>query len=168
MNPHLQMSKTMRLDEIIQEHTKALSPDFQTQVLDFVLFLEQKQAQDALIKNHQQEKTFYEVGKRLFYQRGGTHDFSCASCHSSSGQRIRLQDLPDLTTQAGSALGWGSWPAYRVSSGEFWTMQRRLNDCFRQQRMPFPIYGSDVTIALSIFMANKGDGGTVQTPGLKR
>jgi sulfur-oxidizing protein SoxA len=47
-------------------------------------------------------------------------------------------------------------------------MQRRLNDCFRQQRMPFPIYGSDVTIALSIFMANKGDGGTVQTPGLKR
>jgi len=46
----------MRLDEIIQEHTKALSPDFQTQVFDFVLFLEQKQAQDALIKDHQQEK----------------------------------------------------------------------------------------------------------------
>jgi sulfur-oxidizing protein SoxA len=34
--------------------------------------------------------------------------------------------------------------------------------------LPFPIYGSDVTIALSIFMANKGDGGIVQTPGLKR
>jgi sulfur-oxidizing protein SoxA len=108
------------------------------------------------------------LGKKMFSFQGGPMDFSCASCHSASNQRIRLQDLPDLTTQAGAALGWGAWPAYRVSSGEFWTMQRRLNDCFRQQRMPFPIYGSDVTIALSIFMANKGDGGTVQTPGLKR
>ena len=113
-------------------------------------------------------KEMVALGQKMFFYQGGPMDFSCASCHSSSGQRIRLQDLPDLTTQAGSALGWGSWPAYRVSSGEFWTMQRRLNDCFRQQRMPFPIYGSDVTIALSIFMANKGDGGTVQTPGLKR
>jgi sulfur-oxidizing protein SoxA len=34
--------------------------------------------------------------------------------------------------------------------------------------MPFPIYGSDVTIALSVFMATKANGGTVQTPGLKR
>ncbi|MEN9466811.1 MAG: SoxAX cytochrome complex subunit precursor, partial [Pseudomonadota bacterium] len=28
---------------------------------------------------HVKEKTFYEVGKRLFFQRGGPHDFSCAS-----------------------------------------------------------------------------------------
>jgi sulfur-oxidizing protein SoxA len=117
---------------------------------------------------HPKEKEMVALGKKMFFFQGGPMDFSCASCHSASNQRIRLQDLPDLTTREGAALGWGSWPAYRVSSGEFWTMQRRLNDCFRQQRMPFPIYGSDVTIALSIFMANKGDGGIVQTPGLKR
>jgi sulfur-oxidizing protein SoxA len=117
---------------------------------------------------HPKEKEMVALGKKMFFFQGGPMDFSCASCHSASNQRIRLQDLPDLTTQAGAAFGWASWPAYRVSSGEFWTMQRRLNDCFRQQRMPFPIYGSDVTIALSIFMANKGDGGIVQTPGLKR
>ncbi len=117
---------------------------------------------------HPKEQEMVALGKKMFFFQGGPMDFSCASCHSSSQQRIRLQDLPDLTTQAGAALGWGSWPAYRVSSGEFWTMQRRLNDCFRQQRLPFPIYGSDLTIALSIFMAKTGDGGTVQTPGLKR
>lgn len=117
---------------------------------------------------HPKEKEMVALGKKMFLFQGGPMDFSCASCHSASNQRIRLQDLPDLTTREGAALGWGSWPAYRVSSGEFWTMQRRLNDCFRQQRMPFPIYGSDVTIALSIFMANKGDGGIVLTPGLKR
>ena len=43
----------MRLDEIIQQHTKALSPAQQAEVFDFVLFLEQKQAEHELIKNHQ-------------------------------------------------------------------------------------------------------------------
>lgn len=83
-------------------------------------------------------------------------DFSCASCHSEDKSGIRLQDLlPTSPSLKVRAEGWGLWPAYRVSSGEFWTMQRRLNDCLRQQRMPFPIYGSDATIALSMFMAAK-------------
>jgi len=88
--------------------------------------------------------------------------------HGEDGKRIRLQDLPNITTQKGAALGWGYWPAYRVSSGQFWTMQQRLNDCYRQQRFPFPIYGSDLTIALSMYMAKNANGGTVETPGLKR
>jgi sulfur-oxidizing protein SoxA len=118
--------------------------------------------------NHPTEKEMLALGEKIFYLQGGTMDFSCASCHAVDNKRIRMQDLPNLTTQKGAAEGWGNWPAYRVSSGTFWTMQQRLNDCYRQQRMPFPIYGSDVTIALSVFMANKANGGTVQTPGLKR
>ena len=114
------------------------------------------------------EKSMYEMGKRAFYYEAGPFDFSCASCHGSSGKRIRLQDLPNLTTHEGAVAAWGSWPAYRVSSGQFWTMQQRLNDCFRQQRFPFPIYGSDVTIALSMYMAKNANGGIMQTPGLKR
>lgn len=46
----------MRLDEIIQQHTKALPPQLQAEVFDFVLFLEQKQTHDTLIKDHQQRK----------------------------------------------------------------------------------------------------------------
>lgn len=118
--------------------------------------------------NHPKEKEMYELGKRAFYFQGGPMDFSCASCHGEDGKRIRLQDLPNITTQKGAALGWGYWPAYRVSSGQFWTMQQRLNDCYRQQRFPFPIYGSDLTIALSMYMAKNANGGTVETPGLKR
>jgi sulfur-oxidizing protein SoxA len=110
----------------------------------------------------------YELGKRAFFFQGGPMDFSCASCHGEDGKRIRLQDLPNITTQKGAALGWGYWPAYRVSSGQFWTMQQRLNDCYRQQRFPFPIYGSDLTVALSMYMAKNANGGTVETPGLKR
>lgn len=118
--------------------------------------------------SHPKEKEMLALGEKIFYLQGGPMDFACASCHAVDGQRIRMQDLPNLTTAKGATEGWGSWPAYRVSSGTFWTMQQRLNDCYRQQRMPFPIYGSDATIALSVFMANTANGGTIQTPGLKR
>jgi L-cysteine S-thiosulfotransferase len=118
--------------------------------------------------NLPQEKKMVALGEKLFYQQGGPMDFSCASCHSVDNQRIRMQDLPNITKAKGAQAGWGSWPAYRVGNGQFWTMQHRINDCYRQQRMPFPIYGSDVTIALSIYMANKANGGEIITPGLKR
>lgn len=113
-------------------------------------------------------KKMYEMGKMAFYYRAGPMDFSCATCHGDQGKRIRMQELPDLRSHAGAAAGWGSWPAYRVSNGQFWTMQHRLNDCFRQQRTAEPIYGSDVTIALSVFLAANANGGKVVTPGIKR
>ena len=47
-----------------------------------------------LPNNTVQEKTMYEVGKRLFFARSGTHDFSCSSCHGEDNKRVRLQDLP--------------------------------------------------------------------------
>ncbi len=91
-----------------------------------------------LPQQHPQEKAFFEVGKRLFFQRGGPHDFSCASCHSGDNWRIRLQDLPNLTKNPGDGIGFAAWPAYRVSNGQMWGMQQRLNDCYRQQRFPYP------------------------------
>lgn len=121
-----------------------------------------------LPQDHAQERQMYEVGKRVFFMRGGTHDFACASCHGADGKRIRLQDLPNLTKNPGAGEGFGAWPAYRVSSGELWGMQRRLNDCFRQQRFPYPGYASDVTIALGVFMGVNGKGGMSTAPAIKR
>ena len=117
---------------------------------------------------HPKEKEMFELGKKSFFYQAGPMDFSCASCHADPGKRIRLQDLPNLTEQKGASLGWGAWPAYRVSSGTFWTMQYRLNDCYRQQRFPEPIYISDDTIAVSMYMAVMANGGKMAAPGLKR
>jgi L-cysteine S-thiosulfotransferase len=122
----------------------------------------------ALPQGHAEEKKFYELGKRAFFYRGGPYDFSCASCHDAAGKRIRLQDLPDLTKNPGDGIGFAAWPAYRVSSGELWTMQRRLNDCYRQQRFPFPGYASDVTIALGVYMGVNAKGAESIAPAIKR
>jgi sulfur-oxidizing protein SoxA len=122
----------------------------------------------ALPQGHAEEKRFYELGKRAFFFRGGPMDFSCASCHGEEGKRIRLQDLPNLTVNPGDGIGFAAWPAYRVSSGEMWSMQRRLNDCYRQQRFPFPGFASDVTIALGVYMGVNAHGSASIAPALKR
>lgn len=121
-----------------------------------------------LPQQHEQEKLMYEIGKRLFFSRGGPHDFACATCHSADDKRIRLQDLPNLTKNAGAAAGFGAWPAYRVSNGQMWSMQLRINDCYRQQRFPAPIFGSDATIALAVYMGVNGKGGETIAPAIKR
>lgn len=117
---------------------------------------------------HAKEQAMLNLGKRMFYYQGGPHDFACATCHGEEGRRIRLQELPFIPSAKGAAAGWTSWPAYRVSAGQMWGMQWRLADCFRQQRFPEPIYGSDATIALSMFMAATANGATMDTPGIKR
>ncbi|MEJ6002213.1 sulfur oxidation c-type cytochrome SoxA [Paucibacter soli] len=117
---------------------------------------------------HAAEQRMYELGKRAFFFRGGPMDFSCATCHGEEGKRIRLQDLPKLTTNPGDGVGFAAWPAYRVSSGELWGMQRRLNDCYRQQRFPYPGYGSDVTIALAVYMGVNAKGAESIAPAIKR
>ena len=110
----------------------------------------------------------YEIGKRVFYFRGGPYDFSCASCHGEDGKRIRLQDLPNLTRNPGDGIGFAAWPAYRVSNGQMWGMQLRLNDCYRQQRFPYPGFGSEATIAVSTYMGVNAKGAESIAPSIKR
>lgn len=117
---------------------------------------------------HSEEKVFYEVGKRLFFQRGGPHDFSCASCHGQDNTRIRLQDLPNLTKNPGDGVGFAAWPAYRVSNGQMWAMQQRLNDCYRQQRFPYPGFASDATVALGVYLGVNSKGSASAAPAIKR
>ena len=121
-----------------------------------------------LPQDHIEERKMYEVGKRLFFMRGGSHDFACATCHSQDDKRIRLQDLPNLTKNPGAGNGFGAWPAYRVSNGQMWGAQLRLNDCYRQQRFPYPLFGSDATIALGVYMGVNGKGGETVAPAIKR
>jgi sulfur-oxidizing protein SoxA len=121
-----------------------------------------------LPQSHAEEKKSFELGKRAFNYRAGPYDFSCASCHGEDNKRIRLQDLPNISKNADAGAAFGAWPAYRVSSGELWGMQRRINDCFRQQRFPAPVYASDVTVALSVFMGVTGKGIESSAPAIKR
>ena len=117
---------------------------------------------------HPKEAAMYRIGEKMFYFRGGTHDFGCVSCHGVDGKRIRLQDLPNLTKVDGAQKAYTTWPAYRVSQGELRTFQWRLYDCFRQQRFPELVFGSDASIALTMFLAHNANGAAYDAPAIKR
>ena len=118
--------------------------------------------------NHAKEKEAFQLGEKMFFFRGGPHDFACATCHGETGKRIRLQDLPNLTEKAGAQLAYTTWPAYRVSQGELRTFQWRLNDCFRQQRFPELKFTSEDSIALTTFLARNANGAAFNAPAIKR
>jgi sulfur-oxidizing protein SoxA len=119
-------------------------------------------------QNHAEEKRMYEVGKRAFFYRAGPYDFACATCHASDNTRIRLQGLPNLTKKEPAGAAFTSWPAYRVSNGQLWPMNKRLEDCFRQQRFPELKFGSELSVALSTYMGVTGNGVASLAPTIKR
>ena len=146
------------------------SPDRKSDIEALVAYVtsESKGVKMDVPTRHAKEREAYALGEKMFYFRGGPHDFSCATCHGADGQRIRLQDLPNLTKPEGAQRGYTTWPAYRVSQGELRTFQWRLYDCFRQQRFPELEFASDASIALTTFLAKNANGAAFNAPAIKR
>jgi sulfur-oxidizing protein SoxA len=119
-------------------------------------------------RSHPKEKESYELGRKLFYHHAGAWDFSCVSCHGEEGKRIRMSDLPVLSDPKYVRPLIATWPAYRVSTSSFITLQWRMNDCYRQMRMPEPNFGSDTTVALIMFLTANAEGEPYRGPAVKR
>jgi sulfur-oxidizing protein SoxA len=123
----------------------------------------------AIPQDHPKERASYDRGRYAFFMRGGPYDFSCATCHGITGQRIRLQDLPNIAGNKSDAdRAFTTWPAYRVSQGALRTMQWRLYDCFRQQRWPELVFLSPTSIDLITFLGVNANGAKMDAPAIKR
>lgn len=118
--------------------------------------------------SHQKEYDMYKAGEYLFYRRSGQTDFGCVQCHGEADKRIRLQDLIHMTSKAGAQEVASTWPAYRGAHYVVRTMQWRLNDCVWQMRLPDLEYGTDYSIALTMFINHRGNDAVMQVPGFKR
>lgn len=122
-----------------------------------------------LAMNTEQEKQAYAIGQELFFRRSSILDFSCATCHSDDGKRIRLQELPNLSKPGIDAQKTiASWPTYRNSQSQTRTMQNWLYDCYRQMRMPPPDYASEGITALITYLTKQAEGGEINVPSIKR
>jgi sulfur-oxidizing protein SoxA len=159
----------LRREEIIANRFGTLDKDSDMEAL--VAFIGSKS--NGMKMNvplaHPKEREVYKVGEYLFHRRSGPLDFSCATCHSDEGRRIRLQDLPNMTDpkQVQVVVGTG-WPAYRGSQASVRTMQHRLYDCNWQMRLPDLGYASEMSIALTSYLNHLANGGMIQLPGVRR
>ncbi|CAN1723932.1 L-cysteine S-thiosulfotransferase subunit SoxA [Hyphomicrobium sp. 1Nfss2.1] len=165
------MDKIQGLDTADVLKRKFGAPGVNSDMEDLVAFIANKSSGMKYTGplSHPEEMKAYAVGKELFFRRGSLLDFSCATCHSRDGARIRLQELPNFTKPGPDAqASIGSWPTYRVSQSQTRTMQNRLYDCYRQMRMPPPEYGSDGLTALMLYLTKQAEGGTLNVPSIKR
>ena len=146
------------------------SPERKSDIEALVAFVtaESRGLKMNVVGNHPKEKEAFDIGKTMFFHRGGPHDFGCVTCHGADSQRIRLQDLPNLTKKEPAQRAYTSWPAYRVSQGEVRSFQWRLFDCFRQQRFPALEFTSQGSIALTMYLAKNANGGVLSAPSIKR
>ncbi len=122
----------------------------------------------AVPQSHPVELQAFADGAKAFNFRAGPHDFSCATCHGQAGKRIRLQSLPQLNTVAGAQSSFGTWPTYRISQGAVRTLEWRMADCARQQRLPALQHGSKLALDLITYLGVQANGAKMTAPSLKR
>jgi sulfur-oxidizing protein SoxA len=122
----------------------------------------------AIPQKHPKEIAAYNIGREIFQYRAGPYDFACATCHGEDGRRIRMQQLPNLSTKRDAMRAYAGWPGYRMTGGLMHTLQWRMNDCFRQQRFPEPGYLSDAVTDLLTYLGANANGNIYKGPGIKR
>ena len=117
--------------------------------------------------DHPLEIAMRDAGKAMFYRRAGTLDFSCATCHSESGKRIRASVLPNayVPQEWSKAI---SWPAYRVGHQEARSTQHRVRGCYWQMRQGQIVAGSDASIAIISYWTDLARGQPAILPDMKR
>jgi len=103
---------------------------------------------------------FVENGRKLFQQRFGQLDLSCASCHDEHwGKRLSSSPIPQAHPTA--------YPLYRLEWQTLGSLQRRLRNCMIGMRAePFP-YGSSELVELELYLMSRAAGLPLETPGVR-
>lgn len=103
---------------------------------------------------------FRESGRRIFEERRGQLDLSCAQCHDdNAGKRL-----------AGSAIPQGhptGYPLYRLEWQGLGSLGRRLRNCMAGVRSEATAYGSPELAELELFLMSRAAGLPLETPAVR-
>ena len=103
---------------------------------------------------------FRATGERLWRQRMGQLDFSCAQCHDGhAGQRLAGSTIPQAHPTG--------YPLYRLEWQTLGSLQRRLRGCMSGVRAePFPFDAQEL-VDLELYLAQRAAGLRVETPAVR-
>ena len=106
-------------------------------------------------------RTFFEAGRKLFYEQQGQLDLSCAQCHEQRwGKRLRAEPISQ-----GHPNG---FPAYRLEWQTLGSLRRRLRACFQGVRAEPFTSSSPEFRALELFLAWRAEGLPIEAPAVRR
>jgi sulfur-oxidizing protein SoxA len=103
---------------------------------------------------------FREQGERLYRQRFGQLDFSCAQCHDGqAGRHLAGSAIPQAHPTG--------YPIYRLEWQGMGSLQRRLRSCMNGVRAEPFAYGSDEFTAIELYLMQRAAGMIVETPAVR-
>ena len=101
-----------------------------------------------------------ERGQRLFNQRIGQLNLSCAHCHDANwGKRLAGSTIPQGHASA--------YPIYRLEWQDMGSLQRRLRNCMSGVRAEVPPYGALELVELELYLAARAKGMAMESPGVR-
>lgn len=109
----------------------------------------------------------WEKGKKTFYKRVGQRNHSCADCHSR--ERIDLKWLGGrYISRADASKGIAhTWPAWRTSFGEVWTIRKRFQWCMLPHGANNLSADAEEYADMELYLTAITNGKNLNVPGLK-
>ena len=100
------------------------------------------------------------AGEKLFSERQGQLDLSCAQCHDDNwGRSLGGAPIPQ-----GHPTG---YPLYRLEWQTLGSLQRRLRNCLSGMRAEGYPYGDDAYLALEVFLKARAQAMPMDAPGVR-
>lgn len=106
-------------------------------------------------------RPYLDRGRAIFERRRGQLNLACKSCHEDHwGEKLRGDTISQGQINA--------FPIFRLTWDEVGSRHRMFTWCMESIRSePFP-YGSDEYLALEFYLAARGAGLPIETPGVRR
>ena len=101
-----------------------------------------------------------ERGAKLFTERIGQLNLSCAQCHvDHAGGKLGGATIPQGHASA--------YPTYRLEWQGMGSLQRRLRNCMSGVRAEVPPYGAQELVELELYLAARAAGMAMESPGVR-
>jgi sulfur-oxidizing protein SoxA len=103
----------------------------------------------------------FERGRALYHARIGQMNLACAHCHDRNwGRKLAAETI---------SQGHGNaYPAYRLEWQSVGSLARRIRACYFGLRAEMPPFGAQDLLDLELYLAWRGSGLPVETPGVRR
>ncbi len=108
-----------------------------------------------------QSRRHFERGRELYFTRNGQMNLACTHCHDRNWGRQLLAET--ISQGHGNA-----YPVYRLEWQSAGSLARRIRACYFGLRAEMPPYGAQELLELELYLAWRGEGLPVETPGVRR
>lgn len=151
-----------RINECRTQHQAAPAFTFESKpLLALTAFVSnQSKGMPITVERTTANETALASGERLFNQRMGQLNLSCAQCHAErSGQKLAGNPIPQAHPTA--------YPIYRLEWQAVGSLERRLRNCMAGVRAEPYAFGSNEFLELELFLAWRARAMPLESPGVR-